>query len=308
MIKKSLLSTIALSLLAAACVPLSAEHQEIKAEQIARPAFMVERRFDAVNMDFQLWERMHERHAPANIYIEGDGNIDAIRGPFSEDHSPKNPLALYLASRDLSENIGYISRPCQFRESWDEQECSERFWREGKYADEVIAAYNQILDEMKKRWDITEFNLIGYDGGANIAAILAATRTDVASLRTVAGILNPAIVYDREKHPLETVYMSAMDAAPHLQNMPQHHFIGAGDEYVTAAVYHSFRQKIGNSECVHYTYVPDADHERGWVEKWPELLTHTVECPTTFMPESYVPKPLPDVPVELQPDRPAAHK
>lgn len=303
MTRHILFSTVALSLLAAACVPMSAEHQEIKAEQIARPAFMVERDFKATGMELKVWERMHERYAPANVYIEGDGNINAIGGPFSEDHSPKNPVAIALASRDKSKNLAYISRPCQFRESWDEKACPEALWRGSKYSDAVLASYNQILDQMKALWNISEFNLIGYDGGANIAAVLAATRNDVASLRTVAGILNPDIVYDKQKHPLDNNYVSAMDAAPQLASMPQHHFIGAGDEHVPPAVYHSFRQKMGESECVHYTLVPDADHEAGWVEKWPTLLQHSIECKKPLIPETYTPAALPDVPIELRPER-----
>ena len=43
------------------------------ANQIARPAFMVERSIDAGSFSMQAWERMHERGQAATIYIEGDG-------------------------------------------------------------------------------------------------------------------------------------------------------------------------------------------------------------------------------------------
>jgi predicted esterase len=165
-------------------------------------------------------------------------------------------------------------------------------WSNRRFSPEVVDSFNKALDEMKQRWDITEFNLIGYDGGANIVAALAASRDDVASIRTVAGTLTPAVSYDPKTSPLDADSITAFGIAPELAKTPQHHFIGAGDEIAPAAGYHSFRQQMGESQCVRYTFVQDADHTRGWVEKWPELLKATVECE----PE-YVPVPLPPRPV-----------
>lgn len=282
-----------------ACAPIEEEIREVTAERVARPAFMVERKISTGGMDFQLWERSHERFAPADIYIEGDGHTKSRNVIVSEDPTPKNPVALHLASRDLAKNVIYISRPCQFKESPNEKACPQKLWAERRYSPEVIAAYNQVLDEVKARWQITEFNIIGYDGGANIASVLAATRKDIVSLRTVAGILNPSLVYAQTKETIDQDSVLAMNLAENLSGVPQHHFIGAGDEYVPPSVYHSFRQAMGKSDCVHYTFVQDADHERGWVEKWPTLLTSSLSCPTDAEP--YVPtQPLPPVPHVLE--------
>ncbi len=282
------------ALLASALVPAAcsiSENREVTAERIARPAFMVERKLNTGAADFQLWERMHQRYAPANIYIEGDGHADAGTNYFSNP-SPDNPVALHLASRDNAENLGYIARPCQFKDPQNADECAQAMWSNRRFSPEVIDSFNKALDDMKRRWNITEFNLIGYDGGANIVAALAASRDDVASIRTVAGTLTPSISYDAKKDPLDADNITAYGIAPQLAQTPQHHFIGAGDEVAPAAGYHSFRQQMGDSKCVRYTFVQDADHTRGWVEKWPELLKATVECE----PE-YVPVPLPPRPV-----------
>lgn len=290
--KKYVLST-ALSSLLVAPVFLSgcagiAEMREITAERIARPAFMTERRLESNNMDFQVWERMHQREAPANLYIEGDGW--AARGAL--DPTPKNPVALHLASRDKSQNLVYLSRPCQYKESQNHKTCAPDLWKNRRFSPEVIAAYNAALDDIKTRYDITEFNIIGYDGGANIAASLASTRDDVASLRTVAGALVPDLVYDTKSQPLDADSIKADDFAPSLATMPQHHFVGAGDNIVPASVYHSFRQSMGASNCVHYTFVQDADHTRGWVEKWPDLLNATTTCVTPPTPIALPPRPV----------------
>lgn len=314
MMKKSLTAVAIAALMAgaafgiASCASISGETREVTAERIARPAFMVERKIDANGMKFQLWERAHRRGEPANIYIEGDGHTASKGDFYTLDSSPSNPLALNLASRDKAKNLIYIARPCQFMESPDET-CGSALWQNRRFSPEVIAAFNDVIDDVKKRWDITDINLIGYDGGANIAAAIAAARTDVASLRTVAGILNPQMVYkpvvkDKIETPaLDSDSVLAKDLAPNLANLPQHHFIGGGDTYVPAGVYHTYRQAMGESDCVHYTFVPDADHESGWVEKWPELLNLTVSCQGAANAdgEIFTPStPLPPVPTVLE--------
>lgn len=277
--------------LATAACSAGQEFREVTAERIARPAFMVERDISAQSMDFQLWERMHQRGAPANVYIERDS------GAKDMEPTPGNPVALNLASRDRAKNLIYIARPCQYKESPDKKECDPKYWGPRRYSPEVLAAYNEILDEVKARYSITEFNLIGYDGGANIVAGLASQRSDVASMRTVAGILNPDMVYTTGKNPqsFDADTLKANEIAPQLANVPQHHFVGAGDTITPPAVYHSYRNAMGASECVHYTFVPDADHEAGWVEKWPELLKGTVACDSDAL-KGYTPVELPPAP------------
>ena len=282
----------------AAC-SVGAEYREVTAERIARPAFMVERRIEAGAMDMQLWERMHERFEPANVYIEGDGDPTYLNRGVTVDSTPGNPVALHLASRDNADNLAYISRPCMYKEvPGDEEECDPKYWSTRRFSPEVVAAYNQVLDDIKKRYDITEFNLIGYDGSVNIIAALVGARSDIASIRTVAGNLTPDAIYSKTGQTLDAGSAKADELAPQLAKTPQHHFVGAGDEIAPPSVYHSFRQAMGPSDCVHYTFVQDADHEHGWVEKWPELLKATTECEKA--PE---PVPLPPRPV----DKDASH-
>ncbi len=273
-----------------ACTTALNEVREVAAERIARPAFMVERRLSTGGMNFQLWERMHNRFEPANIYIEGDGNPTYLGRTITDDSTPENPVGLHLASRDNANNLVYMSRPCQYLEEAAQNTCDIKFWSTRRFSPEVLAAYNEALDEIKLRYDITEFNLIGYDGGANIAAQLATVRKDVVSLRTVAGNLNPKVVFG-ERAVLEPDNILAIDIAPGLARIPQHHFVGAGDEVTPPSVYHSFRQAMGDSKCVHYTMVQDADHERGWVEKWPQLLKSSVECEKEHIPVALPPLP-----------------
>lgn len=281
--------SLALSLfIISGCNSFQTDLGQQTASHIARPAFMVERDIDAGDFAISAWERMHARHQVATIYIEGDGVHQRLHQTSGTTPTPKNPVALHLASRDLSKNLAYLARPCQYLKNPQSKGCDEAYWREKRYTPEVFTAYQNALDDIATRYDITGFHLVGYDGGANIAAILAAKRKDVLSLRTVAGDLNPDLESDLDKHkPLVSNSLLAVDHGLALSAVPQHHYIGAADEIVTPASYHSYRQAVGLSDCVHYSLIQDADHTRGWVEKWPELLQVQPQCAVihTDLPE-----------------------
>lgn len=275
-----------LSLFALTACGLETDLKQQSASQIARPAFMVERSISAGMFQLKAWERMHTRDTTATIYIEGDSinQIDTKAGLISSNFpninsTPDMPLGIYLASRDKSENLAYLARPCQYIKMPEEKGCSSAYWQEKRFTPEVMNAYESALNDIKARYDITGFHIVGYDGGANIAAVLAAKRSDILSLRTVAGNLNPDFATDHSNHKtLASNSVLAVDYATMLSHVPQHHFIGAADGVITPGVYHSYRQMLGLSDCVSYSLVQDADHSRGWVEKWPELLSIQPQC------------------------------
>lgn len=263
-----------------ACTSFTEQSKYQTANRIAMPAFMIQRQIDAADFTLVAWERMHKRDAPANIYIEGDGVAWLSKKQVSLDPTPNNPVALHLASRDTAHNVGYLARPCQYVDRKTSPRCGIPYWTGKRYAPEVIAAFQAALNDMKAQYDITEFNLIGFSGGGNIAAILAAQRDDVASLRTVAGNLDHETVNRIHNVSFMPESLNARDFGFELADVPQHHFVGGADRIVPPAVYHSYRQAVGLSDCVHYTLVQDASHEDGWVEKWPDLLMRPLSCAT----------------------------
>lgn len=290
----SLFSLLALLLVVACTVQTDFKQQT--ANHIARPAFMVERFIPAGNFQLQTWERMHQPNAVATVYIEGDGvNQKKISDTPAYinfgNPTPLKPVALHLASRDLSKNLAYIARPCQFMIDPESKGCSLAYAAENRFAPEVMSAYEEVLNDIAARYDITGFHLVGYDGGANIAAVLAARRQDVLSLRTVAGNLNPEFAAENNGFAgLSGSAVLGIDYGSALANVPQHHFIGAADAIITPGIYHSYRQMIGLSDCIHYSLVQDADHVNGWVEKWPTLLKHEPQC--AMVHEDLPPMPL----------------
>lgn len=256
--KKSLSGLLAFTALAlSGCLLQTHAMRNEVADRVAHPAWMVGREIPAAPFSLKAYERIHDRGGTANLYIEGDGRLEYE----SDNPTPKNPVALHLASKDNSKNLIYIARPCQYSGMIEKADkCDPAQWRERRYAPEVARAYGAAMDEIKRRYNISAFNVVGFDGGAAVAADLAATRSDILSLRTVAGRL------DRIGNPRV------------LSDLPQRHFIGGQDEDMPAAVLHAYMEKISPTSCAEYSFIQEASHMEGWVSKWPELLKEPVAC------------------------------
>lgn len=253
--------------------------REETAARIAGPAWMIERQIPAAPFMLSTFERMHERGEPVNIYISGDGRAIRKDRVQTRNPTPENPVALHLASQDKANNVAYIARPCQFTGMLDtEIDCDSAYWTDKSFAPEVIDSFDTALDNIRTQYGVGDIHLIGHGGGAAIAAILAARRDDVLSLRTVAGNLD---------HTAQSVYfdlpewlpsMDAIDFAKNLYDIPQHHFIGGQDHIIPPAILHSYLQAAGDSPCISHTLIQEAEHARGWVDKWPDLLKKTPTC------------------------------
>lgn len=297
--KSQLLKLSVIAIAISACSAPTAVREEV-AMRIASPAWMVKRPVDTGPFALTAFERMHERGEPVTVYIEGDGTADrsSTTGK-TMDPTPINPVALHLAAMDKSNNVAYIARPCQYQHdthynhSMDHKDkCPKTYWGDKRFAANVITAYNAALDNIERQYGTDGIHLVGYDGGGAIAAILAAKRDDVLSLRTVAGNLD---------HNAQSVYLglppmsdslNAIDFVGDLRHVPQHHFIGGQDETIKPAVLHSYLQALGETPCVKYTMIQEAEHARGWVEKWPELLR--ADIPKCEKPEAFEPLDIPE--------------
>lgn len=292
-IKTKILSVLSLSLILAGCLTSSNVMRHETARRLASPSWMVERQIPAGQFSLTAYERMHERYESANIYIEGEGLYFPREQRLSDDDpTPLNPVALHLASRDKAENVVYLARPCQYIGGGFNQgaRCdASHTIGDKRFSPSVIASYNAALDEIKRRYDIEGYHLVGFSGGGGLAAILAAERDDILSLRTVAGNLDHRVFSNHHERPPLTGSQNPRDAASSLTDLPQYHFIGGQDEVVPPAVLHSYLQALGPSSCVQYQLIQEAEHTEGWVDKWPELLARSVSClgPSKTPPESF---------------------
>lgn len=209
-----------------------------------------------------------------HIYIEGDGNSWRSRTVLSSNPTPKYPLALALAEKDPHAVVIYIARPCQYTAHSDDPLCHPKFWSSHRYAPEVIVAFQDTLDQIKKNYPSVRFRLTGFSGGASVAALLAAERDDLEYLITVAGDLNhDALNHYHHTSPL-TGSLNPITIAPKLKNLTQYHFSGADDPIVPLWVAQQFVDAVGPAEHVHAIILPHTTHHRGW------LAQHATIMPT----------------------------
>ncbi|HXH54280.1 MAG TPA: alpha/beta hydrolase, partial [Gammaproteobacteria bacterium] len=157
------------------------------------------------------------------IYIEGDGRTWVTRSKLSNDPTPKNPLALKLAVLDNSANVAYLARPCQYTPPALNPACNPLIWSDQRFSETVIRSMNEAVDILKKSAKATQIHLVGFSGGATIAILIAARRHDVASLRTVAGDLNPTALshYHHTSPLIDSLDPSTI--AHKLIHLPQQH-------------------------------------------------------------------------------------
>ena len=261
-------------------------------DRIAGAAFMAERQIDAEPFALTAFERMHEKNAPATVYIEGDGVAWLSKRQRSLNPTPKNPVALHLASRDDSKNLVYLARPCQYSGMIDTStKCHDKYWTSHRFAPEVIDSFNRALDEIKQRYKVTSFHLVGFSGGANLAGLLAAQRQDILSLRTVAGNMDHRL--HSQIHEVSELKgsLNAVDYADALSNLPQHHFVGALDDVVPETIIKTYQNQLSHLNCSAYTVLPKATHEQGWVNDWHMHLVEKRPMCKTYTPAPFQPIP-----------------
>ncbi|MCB9990861.1 MAG: hypothetical protein H6867_05730 [Rhodospirillales bacterium] len=248
------------------------------AKRLATPSFMLHRQINAEPFLLTVYERVHKRGKPATIYIEGDGVAWVTKTRPSLNPTPKNPVALHLATHDANPNVIYLSRPCQYSGYMDTASCDPKYWTSDRFSPEVIHAMNAALDNIKRKYDIPAFNLVGFSGGGAVAALLTAERNDVISLRTVAGNLDHEKLNAMHEVSQMPNSLNPRNIAAKIAHVPQHHFIGEWDEVVTPAIYDSFRAAAGETTCMRSSIVKRVDHEDGWVNVWPEIMDAPLDC------------------------------
>ena len=137
--------------------------------------------------------RFDKPGAPLTLYIEGDGFAWRTRRELSDDPTPRHMLVLSLAAIDPSENVAYIARPGQSTAS-GVPDCDAAYWSGKRFSEEAVRAIDSVIDHLKAESGAREINLVGYSGGAAIAVLIAARRSDIASLRTIAGNLDQVAI------------------------------------------------------------------------------------------------------------------
>lgn len=266
---------ISLSFLLVGCV---SDDSRIIAKEIAQHSRLSRDDIQTNPFLIATWSRITAPVHSLRVYIEGDGFAWKSRTQPSDDPTPRNPIGLMLAAADKNQNVLYIARPCQFIGPPLPAHCDKRVWTSDRFSPSVIDAMNDALSQFVKQYPGVKLELIGYSGGGNIAAILAERRTDVRSLRTVAGNLDVAYVNAIHHVSAMPDAVSAIDRASALRTMPQLHFSGDTDKTVTPEVAQRFQRAVGGT-CSQVDIVSNMTHGSDWAAIWPQLLAKELpEC------------------------------
>lgn len=254
------------------------------AQNIALGGHLAERQLVAQPYLLTAYDRVTAPGQPADVYIEGDGLAWTGRTTKSPDPTPTDPVALRLAALDPGANVIYLARPCQYTKMSDRQQiCSDDDWTDARFSSRIVAAMSNALDQIKTQTNVNGFNLIGYSGGGGIAALLTAERSDVLSLRTVAGNLDHVqFTEDHHVSPM-TGSLNPRAVAFKTVGVPQLHFIGGDDNVITPDIFQHFynaaTDHMAPPYCIRSETIPGVTHGDGWVKRWPELLARPVQCP-----------------------------
>ncbi len=212
------------------------------------------------------------------VYIEGDGSSWKNKYQLSSNPTPKHPLTLKLALTDPHASVIYLARPCQYTPHRLDKKCEPKYWSSHRYAPEVIDAMNLTLDKIKVARNNQSFVLIGYSGGASIAALIAAKRTDVKGLITFAGDLDHQILNEHHQTTPLTGSENPIHIARKLKNLPQQHWAGAEDKIVPPWMSQHFAKAVNNPLCVKTFTLAGVTHHKGWEEAWPQVLQTPLMC------------------------------
>ena len=196
------------------------------------------------------------------IYIDGNAKSVGLFG--KKKPTVETPVARFYAQKDTYPHIMYLARPCLFV---NDSKCQPAVWEEGQFQEEIIDEMKSAIERTLKKYHIKEIELIGYDGGATMALLLATRLRDVdVKVITIAGILdveqyallNDVDLSDYSENPAKELFS--------LSQIHQVHFIGAKDKIFPTEYVKLFRENMPNPKHFEINVSQSATHDN-WIEK-----------------------------------------
>lgn len=199
-----------------------------------------------------------------HVYIEGDGRPWRNRHTVSLDPTPKNLLMLKLMAVDPAPSL-YLGRPCYF--NLDDAGCAAEWWTDKRYSRAVVASLDQVIQQYAADYD--GIMLFGHSGGGTLAMLLAALRSDVIALVTLAANLD--IDAWARQHRYSDLRGSLNPAKQPVLNetIVQHHYLGTLDQNVTTEM---VRPTLLRQHDAQFYLLDEVDHSCCWQQLWPEVL------------------------------------
>jgi hypothetical protein len=202
------------------------------------------------------WQKIGDKNSVVKIYIEGDGaSFDAYGMP-TKDPTPKGRLIRELAFGDMSSNVVYLARPCQFAMN---DMCSVRHWTTARFSFEVIDSMYEAIKEIAKNREVV---LIGFSGGAQVAGLISVLKRDlrVKKVITVAGNLDHLAWTQYHNLPSLNESLNLADYKSLYFDIPQKHYVGDQDNVILLDLIFKFAE----GQKVDVEVVEGASHSDGW--------------------------------------------
>jgi pimeloyl-ACP methyl ester carboxylesterase len=208
-------------------------------------------------------------NARVTVYVESDGAPWRFPDEPPSDPTPLKPLVLRMAIADPSPAAAYLGRPCQYLREADLRKCDPELWMRGRFSNEAVAAMSLAVDQIKRIYGAAEVNLVGYSGGGAMAALIAARRSDVSCLVTVAAPLDTRAWTDAIGVSPLSLSLNPADDADRLRRVPQTHFRGGRDKIVPSATTRRFLDRAPGATVIDKQ---GFDHRCCWDDEWKDLL------------------------------------
>lgn len=254
---------------------------DLKARQLGAtsivPATYEERTLTTQTFDLRSYApRDKTPRQELRVFIEGDGFAWERRDRPSSDPTPITQTVLSLVAASKQPNLIYLARPCQFVGARS-RNCQESLWTNERYSEAVVSTLNQAIDHLKTEYKANHLVLIGYSGGGTLAALLAARRSDVSGLVTLAAPLDIAAFSEFHNVSPMTGSLNPIDQADILSSVPQTHFAGDNDEIVPLQLVLAYQHALAHDQCT-MIIKASADHWSGWTDIVPNPADITPTC------------------------------
>lgn len=208
-------------------------------------------------------QNLQPKNETLTIFIEGDGFSWVNRYTPSNNPTPKNPVAYKIAAALNDPASVYLSRPCQNVFGDDFRHCNERYWTTDRFSPIIIDTMNTAIDHIKERFHAKKIKLVGYSGGGVIALLVAAQRSDVIHITTIASNIDTQAWTDfHHITPIETINPTSLTSL--LQEIPQIHYAGKEDSTVPPEIIDSYINKYEPSHRPEFHIIDGFDHSFCW--------------------------------------------
>lgn len=222
-------------------------------------------RKDITTSTFTLtaWHKNIGQAQSVKIYIEGDGHSFNAHGFPTSDPTPHSYFLREIAFADKNNQVTYLARPCQFHK---DKKCEAKYWSTARFSAEVIKAE---ADAVKKIAGDKPVILIGYSGGAQVAALIGVLYPEikVKKIITIAGNLDHQTWTSRLNLLPLSQSLNLADYQEDFFKINQIHYIGAKDTIILPDITKNFVQNKAPVK-----QIDEATHHSGFEKIIPQIL------------------------------------